>query len=96
MHVRVSHLRRGELVAAMFAVVLLVFLFALPWFRSSGPGPHHSTSNGWEGLPILRWLILVTVVAGLLLAFFQETRRAPALPVVLSVIATALAALTYR
>jgi peptidoglycan/LPS O-acetylase OafA/YrhL len=89
MQLRISHLRRGELIAAASAVVLLVVLFVLPWF-----GSQHATRNGWQSLPVLRWLIVVTAVCGLLLAFFQQTRRAPALPVVLSVIVTALAVLT--
>ena len=82
---RISHLRRGELIAGAAAVVLLVVLFALSWF---------GTVTGWNGLPGVRWLLLATAAAGLLLAFFQQTRRAPALPVVLSVIVTALAAVT--
>ncbi|HWE08883.1 MAG TPA: hypothetical protein VG325_05990 [Solirubrobacteraceae bacterium] len=94
MQLRVSHLRRGELIAATFAVLLLVLLFILPWFGSSGPGPRHVQTDGWNGLPVLRWLIVVTGLAGLLLGFFQETRRAPALPVVISVIVSALALLT--
>jgi peptidoglycan/LPS O-acetylase OafA/YrhL len=94
MQLRVSHLRRGELMAATFAVLLLVLLFVLPWFQSSGPGGHHVQTDGWNSLPLLRWLIVVTGVAGLLLAFFQETRRAPALPVVTSVIVSPLALVT--
>jgi hypothetical protein len=85
MHVRISHLRRGELLAAVSAIVLVVVLFALNWFGSS---------TGWQSLPVLRWLLLVTAACGLLLAVFQETRRAPALPVVMSVIVPALAAVT--
>jgi hypothetical protein len=85
MQQRISHLRRGEVIAAASAVVLLVILFALNWF-----GSH----RGWQCLSVLRWLILVTAACGLLLAVFQATRRAPALPVVMSVIVSALAFLT--
>ncbi|HWE10221.1 MAG TPA: hypothetical protein VG325_12775 [Solirubrobacteraceae bacterium] len=94
MQLRLSHLRRGELMAATFAVLLLVLLFVLPWFQSGRPGPHQVQSDGWTSLPVVRWLIVVTGIAGLLLAFFQETRRAPALPVVMSVIVSALAVVT--
>lgn len=85
MHLRLSQLRRGELIAAPAAVALLVVLFALNWF-----GAH----RGWQCLPVLRWLILVTAGCALLLAFLQATRRAPALPVVMSVIVSALGFLT--
>jgi hypothetical protein len=80
--------------AALSAVLLLVFLLVLPWFRSAGPGMHHVTITGWNSFRVLRWLILVTVAAGLLLVYFQQTRRAPALPVVMSVILTPLALVT--
>jgi hypothetical protein len=89
MQVRVSHLRRGELIAAAAAVVLVAVLFALPWFGAQG-----ATTTGWDGLPVVRWLLLVTAAVGLLLAVFQQTLPAPALPVVLSVIVTALALVT--
>jgi hypothetical protein len=50
--------------------------------------------SGWHALPTLRWLILVTIVVGLALAYFQAARAAPALPVSLSVFVTVLAILT--
>lgn len=85
MQLRISHLRRGELVAASCAVVLLVQLFGLPWF---------ATATGWQSLPVVRRLLLVTAAVGLLLAVFQETRRAPALPVMTGVILAALMLVT--
>ena len=85
MQLRISHLRRGEIIAAVAATALIVVLFAVPWFGSA---------TGWQSLPVVRWLILVTAVCGLLLALFQETRRAPALPVVMSVIVSALGLVT--
>ncbi len=85
MHLRISHLRRGELLAGLWSVVLVVLMFVIPWFGSG---------NGWDSLPVLRWLLLVTAASGLLLAIFQQTRRAPALPVVTAVIVTPLALLS--
>ena len=79
------------------AVVLLVSMFALKWYRLDA-----STSvNGWHGLTHLRWLVLVTVLSGLALVYTQATRRAPAVPASFSVIITVLglvstAALLYR
>ncbi len=89
MHLRLSHLRRGEILAGLAAIGLLVLVFVVPWFGSG-----HTTATGWHSLPVLRWFLLVTAGAGLLLAFFQETRRAPALPVVMAVIVTLLALVT--
>jgi hypothetical protein len=48
---------------------------------------------GWRGrrqFGVLRWLSLVTGVSALALTYTQATRRAPALPVALSVLVSAL------
>lgn len=85
-----ARLRRGEVLAGAGAVALLVFLFALPWLA---PSSGH-TSTGWSGLPILRWLVVVSALTALALAFTQATRPAPAIPVTLSVFVTVLGAVT--
>jgi hypothetical protein len=96
-----SRLRHGELIAGASAALLLVFMFALPWYGLSGPAGRTaktlgaSTSvNGWDSLTSLRWLMLVTILAALSLFLLQATRRAPALPVTMSVIVTVLGGLT--
>jgi hypothetical protein len=96
-----ARLRQGEAIVGVAAVVLLVVLFALPWYGlTGGIGRAAATLglptsvNGYHGLTTLRWLILVTVVAGLALTYFQGSRSAPALPVSLSVIVTTLGVLT--
>lgn len=92
MDFRRSRLRSGEIIAATAAVILLADLLAVSWYSVRG-GPDGS-ATGWEALSVLRWLIVLTVLAALALAWFQATRRAPALPSSLSVIATVLGALT--
>jgi hypothetical protein len=95
-----SRLRRGEMVAGVAAVVLVVLMFAASWYGREGSSARSAagfglptTIDGWNSLPTLRWLMLLTVVASLALVFAQATRRAPALPVSLSVIVIALAVL---
>lgn len=90
MEVRLSRLRRGEVLAGGAAVALLVFLFVLDWFGTTAG----RRTDGWSGLPGVRWLVLVTAAAALLLAVFQASRRAPALPVTMSVIVSPLALVT--
>jgi hypothetical protein len=87
-----SRLRRGELLAGAGAVLLLVFLLAGKWAGSR---------SGWETLVSLRWLLAVTIAAALGLVVVQATRRAPAVPVTMSLIVAVLGmisvlALIYR
>jgi hypothetical protein len=52
---------------------------------------------GWTGrrrLPVVRWLSLATAASALALPYAQATRRAPALPVALSVAVTTLGGAT--
>ena len=92
MDVRLSRLRSGEVIAAAAAVILLVDLLAVSWYSSTGVDV--VSVRGWDALSILRWVILLTIVVAFALAWFQATRRAPALPVSLSTIATALGTFT--
>lgn len=91
-----SRLRRGEVLATTAAVLLLVFTFAGKWY---GTGSHART--GWQALTDLRWLVVVTVAVAFLLTIAQATRRAPAVPVTLSMVVTVIGlvnvlALIYR
>jgi hypothetical protein len=92
--VRFSRLRRGEIIATLSAVVLVVLMFAVPWFSFANPGGGHTQADAWTSLPVLRWPILVTAALGLLLGWLQATRSAPALPVALDVPLVTLAAIT--
>lgn len=86
-----SRLRAGEVIAALGGGLLLVFMFALKWYALN----HGATSwTGWHELSIVRWLLVVTAGCAILLAYFQVTRPAPALPVTLSLIVTLLGVLS--
>jgi hypothetical protein len=94
-----SRLRRGELIVGASVVVLTISTFALDWFGVSGGGG--TSVNGWDGLTNVRWLMLLAIVCAILLVVAQATRRAPAVPVALSVAVTVVAiptalALIYR
>jgi hypothetical protein len=90
--VRLSRLRSGEWIAGLSALVLLVMML-LPWYGYSRASTLPQIS-GWDEFIHLRWLILVTIIAGLALAIAQAALRAPAIPVTLSVIVTVLGTLT--
>jgi hypothetical protein len=96
-----ARLRRGEWLAAAGSAVLLISIFALPWYAVKAPyrptasllgvGTSH---DGWSSLSHIRWLLLVTVLTGLALGYLQATRRAPALPSTFSAIVTVLAVIS--
>jgi hypothetical protein len=91
--VRLSRLRRGELVAALSALALLALVFAVPWVSFASPGGGHASADAWTSFPTLRWVILVTAVLGLALGYVQVARAAPALPVALDVVLVTLGAI---
>jgi hypothetical protein len=97
----VGRLRRGELVAGASGLLLLIFVFALTWYSVTGPlRPtlavlgRATSYNGWDGLTHVRWLLLVTALVALALAYFQASQRAPAIPVSLAVTVTVLGGLS--
>ena len=65
-------LNRGDLVSAVSALLLLVLMFAVAWYGVDGiPGRATSRSgvasaqSAWDGLTVIRWLMLVTVLVAL-------------------------------
>ena len=69
---RPPRLRRGELISALGALVLLPAMFVLKWFGLEvAPAPMAERSaigaaeNAWNGLTDLRWLMLVTIGAAI-------------------------------
>lgn len=85
MGLRPARLRLGEIVTGAAAAALLALMLAVDWY-----GPN----TGWQTLTSARWAVLVTVAAAFALVLTQASRRAPAVPVSLSVIVTVLALLT--
>ena len=101
MNVELGRVNLGQRVAAGAAVLLFVFLF-IGWYTVGGTlgavanqlGVDVSVS-GWEAHTLLRWLMLVTIVAAVGVAFLAATRRSlDRLPTSASAILTGLAALT--
>jgi hypothetical protein len=60
-------LARGELPGVVFAVALLVLMFAVKWFGVDGlptaRGANVRAEDAWNGLTDVRWLVLLTVLA---------------------------------
>ena len=101
MALELGRLRSGEWIVGAGAAVLLASMFLLPWYRvtsgsgaSGSPFLHPTTVDGWQALSTIRWLMLVTVAVSFGLVYFQAGRRAPAIPVTMSLIVTVLGILT--
>jgi hypothetical protein len=101
MHLEASRLRWPEWIIGLGALLSLVALFLLPWYtlvvHTPPPGQRiflTESTNGWHGVAIVRWLILLMILAAFAVVFFQARERAPALPMAFTVIAAPLAALT--
>jgi hypothetical protein len=77
-----SRLRRGELIAAGAALALLVLMLVLRCYGSR---------TAWQTLTVWRWLALVTILTAFALTYFQASRRAPAVPAVISTVLNVLA-----
>jgi hypothetical protein len=62
-------LTHGEVIAGVSALLLLIVMFAARWYGVAGiPGTSAhaqavSTENAWSGLSVIRWLMLLTILA---------------------------------
>jgi preprotein translocase subunit SecG len=96
-----TRLRRPELIVGVGGLVLLGSMLLLPWYTltevTGPPGPQYFIQisvDGWHGLNHAHWLLLVTILVAFALVFFQLSRRAPAIPVTLSLVVAVLGALS--
>lgn len=96
--------RRGELVSAAAALLLLALMFLAEWFGVDGiPGRSQisSAENAWHGLTVTRWVMLATIAVPLLSLIVHPVERghgvrtATGLPIALLGTVTAIL-LTWR
>jgi hypothetical protein len=72
----------GELISATSALLLLALLFATKWYGVAGvPDPSaarpaiSTAENGWDGLTLVRWVIVATIVVALGSVFLHASQR---------------------
>lgn len=85
-----GRVRRGEAIAGGGGIVLLAVLLFLPWFARRAPDGRVASLDGWHALTTTRWILLVTIVAAVAVVLLTASRRAPAIPVVASMLACVL------
>jgi hypothetical protein len=83
-----ARLRFSEWLAAAGAVALVVLVFALDWYNGS------PSRTGWQALPALRWLLLVTAALVIVTVLAQALAQGPGLSVALDVVSLVLTAVT--
>jgi undecaprenyl pyrophosphate phosphatase UppP len=87
-----GRLRRGELIAGGGGIVLLLAIFALPWFEVTSASGASTSLSGWQSLTDIRWVLLIAIAISSALLVATWARRSPAVPVTLSMISTVLGA----
>src|SRR3954453_20259267 len=88
-----TKLGRGEKIAAISAIVLLFVMFVFDWFGLS-VGPFEVSGNAWDAYSFTNWVLLITVIAALGLAYLSATNQALNLPIAASAIVTGLGVLS--
>ena len=80
---RRTYVHVGEIISAVSALLLLVLMFATKWFGVAGvPDPSYArpaisgAEDGWNGLTIVRWVVLATVIAALGSVCLHASQRA--------------------
>ena len=96
-----TRMRRGEWIAGAGGLLLLVALFLFEWYglRVGLSAIHDSvtidvTANGWHAHTILRWLMLLTVVAALALWALTALAPTDAIPLSAAVAAVVIGGIT--
>ncbi len=77
-----TRLRTAEWLLGAASAALVIDTFLAGWYDATGG----DGVNGWQALTVLRYLIVVCALAGLATWWAQATRRAPAIPVCLTVL----------
>ena len=97
----VTLVRRGELLSAAMALLLAIDMFALKWFGVAGvPDPSaarpalSTAENGWDGLTIVRWAMLATVLVTLGSVVLHASQRGHGTKTDTSVAVTVVGVLT--
>ena len=74
-------IRRGELISAASALLLLPAMLALEWYGVVAlPGPSRrsgieTAENAWRGLTYLRWLMLITIAVAVGTVILHASQR---------------------
>jgi hypothetical protein len=94
----VSRLRRGEQIAGISGIVLLLVMFIFDWFTYELSGgvaalgglDASEGGNAWRTMEIIRFILLITALCGIALAAVTASESNVSMPVALSAITAGL------
>lgn len=92
-----SRLGRGEMIAAVSAIALLLIMFIFSWFgidASAGTFSASAGANAWESFGLIDLILFITVVAAIGLAAMKANSQNVDLPVAGSAIVAGLGILS--
>jgi hypothetical protein len=98
----ISRLRRADQIVGCGAIALFILMFFFKWFGVSLSGIANTylhlagvstSADAWHTMSGIRWILLLTVIAGIALVVLVGSERKLELPVSLSVIVAGLGAL---
>lgn len=98
---RPARIYRGELTSAVSALALLVLMFFTEWYGVAGvPDPSaarpaiSTAENAWNGLSIVRWVMLATIIVALGSVVLHATQRSHGTRTDTSLVVVTLGSLT--
>ncbi len=99
--VRRPRIYRGELTSAVSALALLVLMFLTKWYGVAGvPDPSaarpavSTAQDAWNGLSVVRWVMLITILAALGSVVLHASQRSHGTRTDTSQVLAALGSLT--
>jgi hypothetical protein len=96
----VRHVHRGEFASAASAAVLFGLMVTVAWFGVNQPpgkangAERVTTETGWDGLTIVRWLMLLTIAAAIGSLLLHVSQRSHGVSTDTHAAVTVLGALT--
>lgn len=89
-----ENLRTGEKIAGASGVALLLIMFIFDWFTVDAGFGVSFGGNAWDTMELIRFILLLTALAGIALAVIKATQSDVGMPVALSAIAAGLGGLS--
>lgn len=89
-----DNLSTGEKIAGLSGIALLLIIFVFDWFTADVGFGVNVGGNAWDTMEIIRFILVLTALAGIALAVLAATKSNVDLPVAMSAIAAGLGILS--